>query len=1236
MSKRFLTTLSVLVALASLISVAADNSSRSAIVQASHRAEVARTNLMPSDQPRGTSNGKAIANWLVRRQNSNPAPTQIGFLSASQIPAGGGAFLRLPSVVADFNNDGNEDVATVVLNASDGKYYISVALGNGDGTFKPAVMSKTDAQCCQPIWVGDMNGDGFDDIVMGQAATASEPASVEVFLNNGQGSFQSNGIHYPITSNDVVWATLRDVNGNGKLDVVAVDAAKPGNVWTLLGNGDGTLQAPTSVTFPGQLAISSSTTFNPIAFGDFNGDGLLDFAGPDATTNQIMVYFGSAEGSYSAGVPLSTPDGVFDSCFVTSGDLKGSGKGDIVSANGYDDTITVFVNNGDGTFQQGVYYPAAAGDTTYPGASPVALSIADVNGDGFNDIVASNVLSADVSVFLGNGDGTVKPPTVGYATGGSPRSPALVADFNNDGKADLVLIDREFSFVYLQGYGDGSFRTAMNYYAERGNGSRPDGVAVATGDFNGDGIPDVVIGNSNANANTGITVFLSNPDGSLQPGVSYSGTGTNYELEYVAVGDFNGDGKLDIAAADFYNGVIQMFYGNGNGTFQVGPAFATDSTPGANALELVAADLNGDGKLDLAVINNHGTASANVGILLNNGQGGFKPVVNYALSNLATEIAAADLNGDQKLDLLVPLSGTSAAPGTAVAILMGNGDGTFKAESDLQLVNGSNTFYNPYAVAVGDLNGDGKPDLAVTIQDLAHPDGPNQGIAIALGNGDGTFKAPTLLPSTLQNPVLDVPLPGYVKMIDLNRDGYLDLVYTNSEFSTVGVMYGNGTGSFYDPVEYPAGRAAFDLALADVNGDGAVDVVTTGNAYEFSGVTVLLNTSADTTSVNSSAPHSNTGLPITLTAEVTGSKVRGVTNLPTGSVTFYDGSTVLGTLPINGSGQAAYTTNGLTTGTHSISAQYSGDVHYLANSASLQQVVGQAGSSASVASSAKEYATPGLKVTFTATIASSVQGDTLVPTGNVTFYDGTNALGSAPLNSSGAAAFSTSTLALGMHSITAQYSGDVNFLASTSPALPQLVALPDYALTANPGKIAVNPGSSAEYSITLTPAYGYDGTVTFSCPAKLPSGVSCNLPKPVVMNGQTTTVTLTVKTTGPSAALFAPAGTSPRAKDADLWASLSGFGIVGILLVGDGKKRSRRGTLIALAAVALVMVLALAGCGSSGSSVTSTGGGGGGGTGGGVGTPAGSYALQITTQGTAGTNGGNTAVHTLNLTLVVN
>ncbi|HEX8815436.1 MAG TPA: FG-GAP-like repeat-containing protein [Terriglobales bacterium] len=1219
MRKQVLNTLT-LVAGAALLSFVAAISLYAAVNATNARA----TKAYAADQARGTSSRKSAANWLRQQKNPNPPPTQIGFLSGTQVPAGGGAFSRLQSAMGDFNGDGNQDLATVVL-APGGVYSISVVLGNGNGTFQPAIITPTTAMCCDPIWAGDMNNDGKDDIVMGHAATSTSPASVEIFLSNGDGTFTSKGVT-PVT-NAIIWVTLRDMNGDGKLDVVVADSASPGNIWTYLGNGDGTLQAPTSVVFPGQLAAGADDPFNPVAFGDFNGDGVLDFAGPNATTNQVMVYFGHKSGPYNAGVPLATSDATYDSCYVASGDLRGNGKDDIVSANCTDDSITVFLNNGNGSFKPGVYYPESS--AVYTGASPVALSIADVNGDGVNDIVATNFLSSDVSVFLGNGDGTVKTPTAGYIVGGSPRTPVLVGDFNNDGKADLIVPDREFNFVYLEGYGDGTFRSALNFYSLRGNGYQPNAVSIATGDFNGDGHPDFVVGNSNGPSATGVTVFLSNPDGSLQPGVSYSSASKNFELEYVVVGDFNGDGKLDIAAADFYNGVVQIFNGNGNGTFKAGATYATDATAGANALGLVAADLNGDGKLDLAVINNHGSSSANVGVLLNNGKGGFDHVVNYALSKLATRITAADLRGDGKMDLIVPLYGTVAAPGTAVAILLGNGNGTFAHESDLQLTNSSATFRNPYMVAVGDVNGDGKPDLAITIQDQTNF---NQGIAIALGNGNGTFQAPALLASTLQNPVLDVPLPAAIQMVDLNRDGHLDLIYTNSEFSTVGVMYGKGNGTFYDPSEFATGRAAYDLALADVNLDGAIDAATTGNAYEFSGVSMLLNMSGDTTTAKSSDPHTNSGHSVTFTADVEKSKVRGVTTVPTGHVTFTDGGKVLATLPL-ASGQVDYTAGALSNGTHNITAKYSGDLNYLATSASFVQVVGQASSSAELTSSAKPYATPGLEVTFTANIASTVNGDTLVPTGKATFYVDGKAAGTAALNSKAIAAFSTHGLAVGTHTVTAQYGGDANFLAAASPALEQLVVLPDYALGANPNKIAVNAGSSAEYTLALTPAYGYDGTVKFSCPSNLPSGVSCSLPNPIVMDGQDAKVTLKLNTTGASAALVAPATPAQHQQENNLWASLGGIGMIGLVFAGDWKKRNRRRAMILFGIVALIMVLALTGCGSGGQG--SSGNGGGGNNGGG-GTPAGTYTIAITANGSAGTNGGSTAAHTVNLTLVVN
>jgi hypothetical protein len=388
---------------------------------------------------------------------------------------------------------------------------------------------------------------------------------------------------------------------------------------------------------------------------------------------------------------------------------------------------------------------------------------------------------------------------------------------------------------------------------------------------------------------------------------------------------------------------------------------------------------------------------------------------------------------------------------------------------------------------------------------------------------------------------------------------------------------------------------------------------------------VLLNSSGDSTTANSSTNPSVAGEPVTFTATVDGSKVRGVTTVPTGTVTFFDGTTAIGQ-PVPLTSGAAKISAGLTAGSHNITAQYSGDVNYLAStSTAFAQVVNQSTASTVVKSSANP-AGIGATVTFAATVASTVTGDTLVPTGSVTFLDGSTKLGSATLNSSGQASLSTSSLAIGTHSITAQYGGDTNFDASTSSALSQVItAQPDYSLSANPTSQTVNPGSSAAYAITLTPSNGYDGTVTFACPsaAQLPAGVTCTLPSPVVPAGKA--VTLTLNTTGPSAMLRAPAGTNSHSSGMNLWASLGSIGVFGLMLTGDWKRRKHRRLAIVLGIFAIVMILALVGCGG-GASTPNTGGGG---------TPPNTYTINVTATGTAGTNNGSTQAHPLTLTLVV-
>jgi hypothetical protein len=1220
----------------------------------------------------------------------NPAPSNIGFLSSKQIPLGFGPKSNFAPVMGDFNGDGKKDAATLVYDGTS-TYYISAVLGNGDGTFQPYKLSVTTNTWFEPILVGDVNGDGKDDIVMVQNVVT--PGGVEVFLSNGDGTFTSQG-PVAISSTTVLSAALVDVNGDQKLDVVAADSSSPSNLfWTMLGNGDGTFQSPSSVALPGYLTSAF--------FADFNGDGVIDIAGKNSTAtiqNQIQVYLSSLSG-YQGPFTLYTPDAVYDSCFETAGDLSGDLRPEIVSANCNDNTITIYVNNGVGAFSTGVYY--------FAGVYPQALTIANIAGGPVAEIVSSNDGGSDITVLISNGDGTVQVPTVGYAAGGYIFTPALVGDFRGFGFSDVLVQDWEYSFVFLPSGGGGA--SPVNYYSPAVNNTvagQPYGLTIATGDFNLDGNPDFVIGN-NGNTNTGVTVFLSNPNGTMKPGVNY---GSGGGLQYVAVADFNGDRILDIAATDYLNGVVQLFYGVGDGTFVTGGTYPTDTTPFQEPVNLVAADLNHDGKIDLAVVN---YATQNVAILLNNGSG-FAAPVTYPLSAQALDIAAADIDGDKVPDLIVPLYlGT-----TGVATFHGNGDGTFQPESDVSF-GPLNYTHTP---VIADFNGDGNPDLAVSIDDTTN----GMGIAVSLGNGNGTFQAPVLYATTLQNTSLDQPWPKYIQAVDLNQDGFLDLVYTNAEYGTVGVIYGKGDGTFYDPREYPTGGVPLGIAVADVNGDGALDAITAGD--RFSGITVLLNSGASTTQVYSSVTSAVAGQATQFSAQVFAA-VPGVTVTPTGSITFIDGATTLGTTTLDSTGLANITTSSLAAGSHVITGKYTGDANFLAstsgvlpfsvtqatdfigltpsaNSVAKGQTVtltatvsdtttsdtlvptgsvtfkdgattlGSAalnasgvasfgvstlalgshsitalyggdsnfpsatsavasisvvqGTDAVALASSSNSVTAGKSVTFTATVSNTVTGDTLVPTGTVTFKDGSTVLGSPALNASGVATFATTTLAVGSHTITAQYAGDANFPAAASSSLIEVVtAVPDYTLTASAPSQTVKAGSPATFTITLTPSNGYDGTITFSC-GTLATGMSCafNPSSLTPVNGQAGQVTLTVATTARALARMLPPAADHSRQSSTLLASLSAVGILGLCLGSTRRARSQRMMLLGL--LALAVILSLPGCGGGSSSGSSGNGGGGSG-----GTPTGNQTVTVTANGTAGTNGGSTSAHPLTLTVTV-
>ena len=337
---------------------------------------------------------------------------------------------------------------------------------------------------------------------------------------------------------------------------------------------------------------------------------------------------------------------------------------------------------------------AVAMNTPIPfatGSGPSSVVTPDFNGDGKLDLAVANSGSNNISILLGNGDGTFQP-ALNQSAGSGPASMA-VGDFNGDGKLDLAVANSGSNNVSVfLGKGDGTFQSAVDYAAD----ASP--TWIAAGDFNGDGKLDLAVANRLSND---VSVFLGKGDGTFEPALNTVVAGAPFAL---AVGDFNGDGKLDLFAATFAAQAVSVLLGNGDGTFQPVASYAA-----GGAVSAVVGDFNGDGKLDVAlgIIPSGNMGPTNVSVLLGNGDGTFQPAVDYSVGSNAyvssVLVGMEDLNGDGKLDLTVAIYGGE----DIFSLLLNKGDGTFQPAVNFPA--GS----EPVAMAPGDFNNDGRLDMAV-------------------------------------------------------------------------------------------------------------------------------------------------------------------------------------------------------------------------------------------------------------------------------------------------------------------------------------------------------------------------------------------------------------------------------------------------------------------------------------------------------------------------------------------
>lgn len=484
--------------------------------------------------------------------------------------------------------------------------------------------------------------------------------------------------HYVLVDNDGDQASadiVVTVDGIGNLSPVFANVA-PNASYTE--NGNDTLLSPDLTVTDADSATLSSAAVK-ISGGHVSGDylyadtggtnivtsfdgniGVLRLSGSDTAAHYQQVLESVRFTSYSddptdGGATTSrTIDWQVGSSFagqskfdagsnvysMTTGDVNGDGKPDLVVSNIWDQAVSVLLGNGDGTFQERTSFPA--------GGYATGATIADMNHDGNADIVATNFYNNTVSVLLGAGDGTFQAP-ITQSTGAYAFAVAA-ADLDGDGNADIATANYyNNSISVLFGNGDGTFRDQANY----ATGSNPQFIAIA--DLDADGNLDLIAANTGQST---VSVSLGNGDGTFQNKVdAQTGAGPSFLL----VADLNSDGKLDLVTADNDGSTVSVLFGIGDGTFGDPTTYATGMNPTAVAL----GDVNGDGKQDLITANrNDGSAS----VLLGNGDGTFQAQTNAdVIGNGAIAAALVDLNGDGRPDLI-----TANSWENTVSVLLGN------------------------------------------------------------------------------------------------------------------------------------------------------------------------------------------------------------------------------------------------------------------------------------------------------------------------------------------------------------------------------------------------------------------------------------------------------------------------------------------------------------------------------------------------------------------------------------
>jgi hypothetical protein len=761
----------------------------------------------------------------------------ISTLIAPTGQAEGDEFGSFVATAGDVNGDGYADVivGSPLNDAAGFNVGRAYVYYGGPGSDEVADLTLTGFGVAEQFGIsvgtaGDVNGDGYADVIVGawfSDAGGSHAGRAYVYHGGPGADDVPEMILTGAAAGDLFgfWvAAAGDVNGDGAADVIVgatgndAGGTTAGQAYVFYG-GPGA-DATADLTFTGAAAFD---TFGGSvgAAGDVNGDGYADVivgaqnndsGGTDA--GRAYVYYGGPEADAVADLVLTGAAGGdnFGRSVGTAGDVNGDGFADVI--------VGAYLSDA-GRVDAGRAYVFYGG----PGADPVADLVltggapsdffgysvgtaGDVDGDGFADVIIgaynSDAGEADAGkayIYYGSlsPDAVADLVLTGEAGGDNfGRSVGTAGDATGDGWADVIVGAYRNDATGVNA-GRAYVMTASLFGPRTDYVTGPSPRSVAIGDFNGDGRPDLVAADFGGNE---VSVFLGNGDGTFGPKAEFP-TGPNPTS--VAIGDFNGDGRRDLATADF-SFMVSVLLGTGDGAF--GPQ--TFHPAGSNPRSVAVGDLNGDGTLDLVVAN---SGSNTVSALLGDGGGGFGPAIHTGTEAYPNSIGIKNFNGDPWPDLAVANRFSNT-----ISVLLGLGNGSFAfAGSHV-------TALLPFSVAVGHLNGD-------TVWDLAVANQGNSSVSVLFGSGGGDFL-----------PRQDFGAgagPASVAIGDFNGDGRNDLAVANSVSNTVSVLLALGEGTFADKIDFATGLAPWSVAVGDLNGDGRPDLVVANESSN--SVSVLLN-----------------------------------------------------------------------------------------------------------------------------------------------------------------------------------------------------------------------------------------------------------------------------------------------------------------------------------------------------------------------------------------------------------